>query len=422
MFTLPNAQRPASKRMSDDKAAWRVMGNSYEPIKNESPMMSPRLPTSLTTRTTMRNYTDKLPSIEFKSKFKSATLQNADLKQFSMHQKISVSLTEPTKCSTKRNGIVRGYAAHTTQGLVRNYNEDRVSIVLNIAKPSTKNVQTWPKCSFFGVYDGHGGSNCADFLRDNLHHYVIKDPAFPAKPKEAIRNGFMQAENTFLENAQKEGLDRSGSCATVVLIVGESCFVANVGDSRAIMSGERGARIFTLSKDHKPSEESEQARILQAGGRIYQSQGTQAASGSPYKVEYMGPVRVFPGRLSVSRTFGDAEAKLPQLGGNPNVVVATPDIKFFRLLPEYDFIVLGCDGIFDRLSNREVISSIWSAIDESTPQNIHNACGAGVEGVIKSALAHKSLDNLTSVVIALPGFKSHLRDLSRKRMNPSAPV
>ncbi len=30
----------------------------------------------------------------------------------------------------------------------------------------------WPKCSFFGLYDGHGGVGCADFLRDNLHKFV----------------------------------------------------------------------------------------------------------------------------------------------------------------------------------------------------------------------------------------------------------
>lgn len=76
---------------------------------------------------------------------------------------------EPTKCSVKRNGIVKAYAANTNQGIVRNYNEDRVSIILNIMKPASRVNEEWPKCSFFGVYDGHGGVNCADFLRDNLH-------------------------------------------------------------------------------------------------------------------------------------------------------------------------------------------------------------------------------------------------------------
>ena len=56
----------------------------------------------------------------------------------------------------------------------RNYNEDRVAIILNIMKPKNKRytVADWPKCSFFGVYDGHGGSVCADFLRDYLHQLV----------------------------------------------------------------------------------------------------------------------------------------------------------------------------------------------------------------------------------------------------------
>ena len=64
-----------------------------------------------------------------------------------------------------------------------------------------------------------------------------------------------------------------------------------------------------------------------------------------------GPYRVFPGRLSVSRTFGDIEAKRRKYGGNPNVVVASPDIVSFKVEETYDFIVLGCDGIFDKLSS-----------------------------------------------------------------------
>ena len=45
-----------------------------------------------------------------------------------------------------------------------------MSIILNINRPQERSdVTGWPKCSFFGIYDGHGGSNCADFLKDNLH-------------------------------------------------------------------------------------------------------------------------------------------------------------------------------------------------------------------------------------------------------------
>ncbi len=57
--------------------------------------------------------------------------------------------------------------------MVRNYNEDRVSIILNILRPENKKeVVDWPECSFFAIYDGHGGEKCAEFLRDNLHKMV----------------------------------------------------------------------------------------------------------------------------------------------------------------------------------------------------------------------------------------------------------
>ncbi len=57
----------------------------------------------------------------------------------------------------------------------------------------------------------------------------------------------------------------------------------------------------------------------------------------------LGPPRVLPGRLSVSRTFGDIEAKLEKFGGNPNVVIAEPEIQMVQLTDQTDFIVLGCN-------------------------------------------------------------------------------
>lgn len=77
---------------------------------------------------------------------------------------------EDTRVMNKRNGCIRGYSANTYHGLVRNYNEDRVSIILNITRPEA--LEKWPKCSYFAVFDGHGGSLCSDFLRDNMHRFV----------------------------------------------------------------------------------------------------------------------------------------------------------------------------------------------------------------------------------------------------------
>jgi serine/threonine protein phosphatase PrpC len=60
--------------------------------------------------------------------------------------------------------------------------------------------------------------------------------------------------------------DRSGSCACLVMSFGDMLFIANVGDSRAIMSANDGNNSYELSKDHKPGEDSEKRRITQSGG------------------------------------------------------------------------------------------------------------------------------------------------------------
>jgi len=57
-------------------------------------------------------------------------------------------------------------------------------------------------------------------------------------------------------------VERSGSCAIVTLIVGEICYVANVGDSRAVLSSNGGEQITALSRDHKPSDVDEYKRIV----------------------------------------------------------------------------------------------------------------------------------------------------------------
>ena len=101
---------------------------------------------------------------------------------------------------------------------------------------------------------------------------------------KAIRDGFAEAETFFLEivetsadDAMEEAhethhegfVDNSGSCAIVLLIVDDICYIANVGDSWAIMSANGGRNVLNLSWDNKPNEEGEAYRIIHAGGKIY---------------------------------------------------------------------------------------------------------------------------------------------------------
>ncbi len=95
---------------------------------------------------------------------------------------------------------------------------------MNVNKPDSIVCERWPKVCVFGVFDGHGGSSCADFLRDNIHNYVIREPCFVSDPRNAILKGFENAEKEFINNHtvnnSGEVIDRSGSCAIVVFIIG----------------------------------------------------------------------------------------------------------------------------------------------------------------------------------------------------------
>lgn len=139
-----------------------------------------------------------------------------------------------------------------------------------MTRPEGKNASTWPKCSFFAIYDGHGGSNCADFLKDHLHQIIITQECFPQDPRKALLDGCAIAEEKFLRIAdQGNRFDKSGSCAIIVLTVETECYIANVGDSRAVLSMDCANKVFELSQDHRPNEEAEFYRIQAKGGQVY---------------------------------------------------------------------------------------------------------------------------------------------------------
>lgn len=143
-----------------------------------------------------------------------------------------------------------------------------------------------------------------------------------------------------------------------MLIIDDDVWIANTGDSRGILSSNYGVKYTQITNDHKPSEESERKRILKAGGQVYQNNNIMLAGpGGPVT---QGPVRVIPGRLSVSRTFGDCQAKLERYNGNPNVIVVDPEIHHISIQDDtHDFILLGCDGIFDRLNTEQACQEVW---------------------------------------------------------------
>lgn len=68
----------------------------------------------------------------------------------------------------------------------------------------------------------------------------------------------------------------------------------------------------------------------------------------------IGPLRVFPGRLSTTRTFGDFQAKDNSKEGNDKVVICEPEISSFDI-DSHDTIIMGSDGLWDRIDNVELV-------------------------------------------------------------------
>ena len=172
------------------------------------------------------------------------------------------------------------------------------------------------------------------------------------------------------------------------------------------MSANGGRNVLNLSRDNKPNEEGEAYRIIHAGGKIYQTQTVVPKLDGTGNEVILGPHRVFPGRLSVSRSFGDIEAKLPRYGGNMDVIVADPEIRQFKITGEMDYVILACDGIFDKASSLEVLQCVWEGVLEDKGANVHDQCGRAVDRILKMSVAKKTMDNITVVFIAFDAFNT----------------
>jgi protein phosphatase 2C family protein 2/3 len=286
--------------------------------------------------------------------------------------------------------IIKGYAYNSNKGNVRNYNEDTICV----KKINSKIEQIF---YFFGIFDGHGGKGCASFLQENLYKYIQNFSS------ESLEKAIYQSENDFLSNyavdINNNLKDTSGSCGVMAMIKNNKLIIANIGDSRIVLF--KNGKLFFETEDHKPNSEKEKERIKNSGGQIYQSQSL-----IPIYQKINLPWRVLPGRLSVSRTFGDIQAKTEKFGGKSGVIIPVPDMTEFDLDESFDFMVIGCDGIFDVISNEQIFD-IWKIVlNEQRYKDLENdeldinvLCGDFADAIIKSSLFKNSYDNLSCIVV-----------------------
>ena len=266
---------------------------------------------------------------------------------------------------------------------------------------------------FFGLYDGHRGDYTSQYLKDTLHNTILQNiPILISKPFSFITNAFNKIDNYLYTQCEKkfneiEPYDKSGSCAHIFISFNNKIFIANCGDSRSIISVNMGKTISQLSIDHKPNLKSEKKRIDLCGGKIVQNEET------------LNIPRIIPGGLNVARTIGDFQIKSPLTGGIKEMIISTPDIIEIDIKKEIDFILIGCDGIYDKLTNKEITQIIFSSVKRCLSANIPFNQMLSVIGrnIISKAIDNGSRDNLSLILIIMNNLYECIINKDIERIN-----
>ena len=140
--------------------------------------------------------------------------------------------------------------------------------------------------------------------------------------------------------------DNTGCTANVLMIANGKYYWANAGDSRWVVS--RRGQAFNLSEDHKPEDPIEYDRIINAGWEVIDGR--------------------VDGNLNLSRSLGDLRHKrIKNLPPEQQPITWVPDITIEKIDDDDDFIVMGCDGIWEVKSSQEVVDYIDDKLADKTP-------------------------------------------------------
>ncbi len=208
--------------------------------------------------------------------------------------------------------------------------------------------------SFYLVLDGHGalGKEASNSVCDFMLAYI--DKIAPDLINSKDDNKIISILNKMFEKAEENlrncgmDMDVSGTTCVCLLIKGTTLFVANVGDSRAVLSrvSETARYAIELTQDHKPTLPEERDRIIKHGGQIKKIE---------FQGKLCGPYRIWadehgPG-LGSTRSIGDFLGK--KIG-----MLSTPQIQKLNLKEFDQFVVIATDGIWEVLSSSEVVAFI----------------------------------------------------------------
>lgn len=256
------------------------------------------------------------------------------------------------------------------------------------------------------------GQEIALFAKNHLPAAIKSSGSFKAKNyKQALIEGFLSIDRLLETDKGKKELftmyqetgrkdlgpitpdilpKLMGCTACTALITKTEVYVANAGDSRAVLC--RKGKAIEMSEDHKPVLEKERKRIEKAGG-------------------YIDSDRV-NGMINLTRSLGDLEFKQnKKLKHEDQILTALPDIRIEKILNDTDFLILACDGIWDCLTSQEAVDYLKLSIRPPKEDKSFKISEV-IERMLDSILAKDTetsdgigCDNMSCLIIRFNGCK-----------------
>lgn len=263
----------------------------------------------------------------------------------------------------------------------------------HLAKQITisQNGQSLP-LHIFGIFDGHGGDKCSNFIANQLEE-KLKDKLEDALNKydnedvaifNALKLSFVELSEEF---KRCYPYDPSGSTANVALIFKDNLWVANVGDSRAVLSQKDRAE--QLSEDAKPDDPKYKKGIEKRGGFVE-----------------MGRLN---GQLAVARALGDAP-----VGQGVNCRPKIVKIPLSEAKKEGGHLIIGCDGLWDVASSSQAAKDVDQLVKNRSQGN-------KAEHLVKKAYQSGSGDNISALIVDL-NHPAYGTAQAPRRDTPRAPA
>ncbi|XP_057521196.1 probable protein phosphatase 2C 38 isoform X2 [Amaranthus tricolor] len=228
-----------------------------------------------------------------------------------------------------------------------------------------------PHGTFVGIYDGHGGPETARFVCDNLFKNIKKFTSqSQGMSRDVIKKAYLATEEEFMSLVKELWLEKPqiasvGACCLVGVICCGYLYIANAGDSRVVLGKldkfDKCVKAIQLSSDHNASVESVREELQ------------NRHPNDPQIVVLKHKVWRVKGLIQVSRSIGDAYLKKAEFNRAPlltkfrisdpfekPIMTAEPTITVQKILPEDHFLIFASDGLWDLLTNQEVVDIVNS--------------------------------------------------------------